>query len=72
MDNQGLARWLYRYAERHYNDSFGWSEIVECWNISEIQAELDQNKILDAEAAVQHFSEIVKIRSEAFEDAMNS
>jgi hypothetical protein len=56
------------HAKASYNLSYGWQEIVECWERKEIFQELLKEKIVTTEKALEHFAWIAKIRTEHAEE----
>lgn len=67
-----LADALYSYAMDHYNDSFGWSVIVECWEIDQIAEFLATNDAHTLSEAIESFSGVVDIWQDRYLDAINS
>ena len=55
-------------AKMSYELSYGWQEIVECYTHQEIAEELEDHKIDTAEAAINHFAWLAKIRTEHAEE----
>ena len=51
-------------AKMSYNLSYGWQEIVECWDRKEIFQELLKEGITTKAKALEHFAFIAKIRTE--------
>jgi hypothetical protein len=47
-----------------YNLSYGWQEIVECWDRKEIFQELLKEGITTKAKALEHFAFIANIRTE--------
>ena len=67
-----LVQKVRSHAIERYNDSYGWSEIVECWTEQEIVEELKEQEIDTKEAAINHFTEIANIRTEYAEEIQST
>jgi hypothetical protein len=69
MDKQDIAKYIYNYAQEHYNDG-GWDVIVECWTIQTIMDALEDDET--KEEALQSFKDLAAVWSERQADAVNS
>ena len=63
MTMNELAAAVRNHAQDNYEVD-GWDYIVECWESSEIIAELELEKITSESAAIAHFLDIAKIFDE--------
>jgi len=64
-----LATYIYETALKNYNESWGWSVIVECWSLKEIEAEIVEDGAATKKAAMQIFEPLVEIWNEQRADA---
>lgn len=60
-----FAEKIYKHAEANYNED-GWDVLVECWDVKEIQKELEEyfeREIRDVtyENSLNHFSWLVSL-----------
>lgn len=56
-------------ALEQYEDSYGWSVIVECYTDQEIQGEIIKNNLHTVEEVLAHFDSIADLRSERYQEA---
>ena len=68
MSVKDLAKYVYDYAMDNYGKS-GWSVIVECKTLEEIEAELIEEKATTKKAAIAVFEDVVDIWGERMADA---
>ena len=68
MNTKDLAKYVYDYAMENYTTS-GWSVIVECRTLEEIEATLIEDKATTKKAAIAAFKDVVDIWGERMADA---
>lgn len=67
-----LAEFVYAHAVQHYNDNFGWSVIVECWDHDLIVDRLVECKAQTQKQAIAAFAPLVDVWGDQYADAVNS
>jgi hypothetical protein len=68
MSKQDIAKYIYNYAQEHYNEG-GWDVIVECWTIDDIANRLEDDET--KEEALESFKSVAEVHAERQADAMN-
>lgn len=75
MDPYEIAQAVYNYAKEHYEEKYGWSEIVECFDIHDIEVEFviargstPESKTVDE--AIARAAWYVDIKQERYREAV--
>ena len=68
MNKEEIAKYIYNYAQEHYDDG-GWDVIVECWTIQAIMDALEDDET--KEEALESFRSVAEVHAERQADAIN-
>ena len=68
MNKQDIAKYIYNYAQEHYNEG-GWDVIVECWTLDDIVNRLEDDET--KEEALESFKSVADVHAERETDAVN-
>lgn len=69
MNKEEIAKYIYNYAQEHYEDG-GWDVIVECWTLKEIMEQIEDGD--SKEDALKKFQSTADVWAEREADALNS
>jgi len=67
-ENISFVEAVKKHAIEHYEDSFGWSEVIECYSDDDI-ANIIETACTPAEA-IQMMGELVGVRDERYSEAI--
>jgi hypothetical protein len=69
MNKEEIAKYIYNYAQEHYDDG-GWDVIVECWTIQDIIDHIEDDE--SKEDALKRVESAVGVWADQQADAVNS
>ncbi len=61
-----------QHAEDNYNNSYGWSEVVECWTDQDLTGEIIKHRLHTIDETIKHFDDIAKTVSEHRDEIMST
>jgi hypothetical protein len=69
MNKEEIAKYIYNYAQEHYDDG-GWDVIVECWTMQDIIDHIEDDE--SKEDALKRVESAVGVWVDRQADAINS